>query len=1151
MSNYDFHTLLEPLEFEGLVCDVVQQREGVFLQTYTEGRDSGIDGSYTDKNSNKTIVQVKRYKQDFNRLFRNLEQIELPKVRKLNPDRYILGVSIDFGPGQKEKIKKLFEGYISSNDDILSNKDINRLLNQPEYGWIVQAYPNLWVPTIAVFKNVLHETVHQALYVESAIELNRALQTSKSFFPTQVYREVLNKWPKNNVIIISGEPGVGKTAMAYLLALAYLQPKDLDGFVWANSINDIRKMLNDDKKQVFILDDFWGSIFHEEHRGRNEENQLNKLIREFIQSNGIKRLILTTREYVLQQGLQKHPGLKDTLKQYSITFTMEEYKDGEKASILFRHLYTSKLRYEYVIHIFKKYEEIIYHENYSPRVIASFLTTVPHKNCYPEDYFEQLCDHLDYPGSFWEGVFVELSTEAQIVAILLLISSTPMRLIDMQTCYVKYIHISNDSIKVRNFNQCIAELEKTMIKSFYDDNEDDILLKFNSPAIQDFLYSFIRENSEHYIPLILKCCAFYNQFEFLLEHFSKYCSNQVIYSIEQHCILHYRDYEYCYLEYDGSWNWETNTDFFNQNNELHRFFQLLSICDPNVHLSLFSFLETEINNYCGLMNNREASMSQYIDLLNLPDIIVKCIKKGMTFIDDKEIIAKYYTAAFSVFHYVAIEEFQQVFPEEFSNFHAQYFTKIKKELKNNILSELELLDELNMYLELDLLIDSIPDIFQKFGFQYTKQFNDKVIAICGRGPSEFDQKRNTPTNLIHDNVNREEQAHEAVQRDAAQWLFGPREMYLDEDQITEFALNSKLKTSLKTEISRILDTGTPHHIFNLLQTKESIELLFAAFASVDSIISKQESEISRIMLSHITEHDSELLINLIFFCAESFYLFMYQEEPILRLNEFLSSKIYDTYLRSNPALQDLVFEHFLIQDGQWVRFLHIPLFIFSHALLWIMISREEGSTELEEYYSELWGNNFFKLKRETRLGIKPEVSIYYVDYGDYHFKDIEWERCMYKMFEELIPHHFNQSYVEPMIKRYLDIIGTGDDDSKVLNHLSHCRIEYEFTDSGIPSGSGCCIDDEISLIEHLEIANVLEAYPERIKKSRLKELQKIEALCKNKERTWQLLIYETKDVNLLKEIGIYDDLLKFVNKVELVYKKFMNGDYSQIKMIKD
>lgn len=103
MNNYDFHDLLEPLEFQDLVCDIVQLRDNIFLETYKEGRDFGIDGLYAD-NTKMIIVQAKRYKQNFNRLYRDLRYIELPKVRKLNPDRYILGVSIDFDPKQKKRL---------------------------------------------------------------------------------------------------------------------------------------------------------------------------------------------------------------------------------------------------------------------------------------------------------------------------------------------------------------------------------------------------------------------------------------------------------------------------------------------------------------------------------------------------------------------------------------------------------------------------------------------------------------------------------------------------------------------------------------------------------------------------------------------------------------------------------------------------------------------------------------------------------------------------------------------------------------------------------------------------------------------------------------------------------------------------------------
>ena len=60
----------------------------------------------------------------------------------------------------------------------------------------------------------------------------------------------------------------------------------------------------------------------------------------------------------------------------------------------------------------------------------------------------------------------------------------------------------------------------------------------------------------------------------------------------------------------------------------------------------------------------------------------------MTF-NGKDIINKYYEEAFSVYHYQAMKEFQKVFPEEYRMFYNTYFQKIKRGLKNTILSEIE------------------------------------------------------------------------------------------------------------------------------------------------------------------------------------------------------------------------------------------------------------------------------------------------------------------------------------------------------------------------------------------------------------------------------------------------------------------------------
>ncbi|MEH7727241.1 restriction endonuclease, partial [Bacillus altitudinis] len=117
MSNYDFHALLQPLEFEVLVCDVVSQRENVPFRTFKEGRDQGIDGFYTDGKT-ETVIQVKRYaQQSFKPLIHSLKQ-DLQKVRKLQPDRYILGISMELTRQQTKDIVELFKEFNVTEHDI-------------------------------------------------------------------------------------------------------------------------------------------------------------------------------------------------------------------------------------------------------------------------------------------------------------------------------------------------------------------------------------------------------------------------------------------------------------------------------------------------------------------------------------------------------------------------------------------------------------------------------------------------------------------------------------------------------------------------------------------------------------------------------------------------------------------------------------------------------------------------------------------------------------------------------------------------------------------------------------------------------------------------------------------------------------------------
>lgn len=189
MSNYDFHALLEPLEFEKLVCDIITQRDGISLRMHKEGRDEGVDGSYTDDNI-KIIVQAKRYQSNFKSLYRSLT-LELPKVRKLQPDRYILGISMALSKAQVDDIIDLFKEFNVNEHDILDRVEMNRLLEQPAYKQTVRKFPKLWFPNVNILEKILNESLHRGIHNESTMELKDACQKAKTFVPTKIYHKAL------------------------------------------------------------------------------------------------------------------------------------------------------------------------------------------------------------------------------------------------------------------------------------------------------------------------------------------------------------------------------------------------------------------------------------------------------------------------------------------------------------------------------------------------------------------------------------------------------------------------------------------------------------------------------------------------------------------------------------------------------------------------------------------------------------------------------------------------------------------------------------------------------------------------------------------------------------------------------------------------
>lgn len=819
MKTYNFNEALGWNEFQRLACRIVQKRENIQLQTYRPGPDGGVDGLWFDEQK-KLVVQAKNYKSN-RELIRELRNKEVDKVKKLAPDRYILVVALPLSKEEQEQIYRMFEGYIRASSDLIDGNVLNELLAQREYHEIERDFTDLWLPHTEVWRELLEETIHRGVRNLHLTEYEKALNVGRVFVQTGTYEHALAMLNTNHTVIISGEPGMGKTTLAYILALEFLEETGFEGFIWVNRIDEILSQWDyEGKRQVFILDDFWGSTFYENKR--KETRKLEELIYR-VKGEADKRLIITSREYIVQQEICQSPGLKDILERLQLECVQRDYSDAEKAKILFAHLKNSELEYEYVMAIYRACDRIVYHPGYSPRVIGKFIRQSDSREFTPGDYVSALVGYLEYPENFWKEIFEELSEEARVLAMILAISYTPIGIADIRQTYGQYVQNYAGDLPCKSFETCISELEKTFVTTYWSEDEQRIVVTFENPSIIDFLYYYLGENQEYYVPRLCRAVTYYNQLLALLEHIM-YRDDGVKQLVEKRCVEEFyllpmklRDY--------GSPDYGER-DAWDGSDWARRGFHLMRISKPVFGGLTWNFIRSFVETFFDEMGQGQR-ITGVDELINFIGILRLCEKSGMHF-DGRAMLEKYWKHAFLASHYVDFEDLGEIYPEAYGERSADYMNYMKKNLKAIILQSLEYLAEEDYFEQMDSLVDEIPVMLKKYGLRYTDKYKEKIRMIAGWCCEEVTYQNNLEESR-ETSLTREEEDYEAEKREGYRWLFGESEQEcLEDEELIAIIKKARFPRKLETQLVRAMEKAEPWYIYDMLQTSANIELFRTA-----------------------------------------------------------------------------------------------------------------------------------------------------------------------------------------------------------------------------------------------------------------------------------------------------------------------------------
>ena len=691
MTKYSYYDSLSAEEFQEFATEFISIKEKEQFYNNGLGKDKGIDFY----NADGTIIgQVKNQKENFNTLKNSLKK-EVTRVQKF--DRYILITSQNLKKEQKETLIEMFSGHLKMND-IIDKEMLNRLLSKKEYHELELKYYQLYIPSSNILFNTIENIKNKSIHLQTQIELNEINKEKEIYAITDSYKQALENLLNKKVIIITGEPGIGKTTLGRMLIINLIKKIKNSEFIKVSSVDELYDVYQKNKNQIYFFDDFWGDTEYNLSISSEMQKKLYNFISLIEQEN--KYLIITSREYIFQEGLEINNKISNEFTKHQFLLKANDLSLITKFNILYNHIVNYPLSYEHTKILLMFYSNILNSPNYTPRLIHDFFKDYnKYKHLKPFDLYIEFMDYLKHPYEHFQKDLKKQPVEIKVLLLLIFLNEGQISIEKLKIDFNNIFKNTGDK-----FSDYITITENTFT-NITKTKEPTISLK--NPTYKDFLNHFLKENINFYFNYLTNDLT--PQKAITLWKYVNYEDEKMKKNLEEHILNHLINCEKN-TKYISILTTLVKTTNFEKNSKIKKYLiseteDFLSNFDDIMFGLLYKFDLDDIFNLLNAFKNKH-DFSEFIN-----HVLDNLVYESETFYQiDK------------------LSDINELYPKVFKQYMKTNRCDIKKAIEDCIYSDINYYDMDELELE-NLIYEWVPRLYKNINIKMPSKLTKSLEEI--------------------------------------------------------------------------------------------------------------------------------------------------------------------------------------------------------------------------------------------------------------------------------------------------------------------------------------------------------------------------------------------------------------------------------------